>query len=68
MSKPECVARSARPSARMVDEGAIRPIVGERFSLESAREALEAIEERRATGKVVLDVRRRLEAAAARAL
>jgi NADPH2:quinone reductase len=41
----------------MVDEGVIRPLVGERFPLERASEALIAIDERRATGKVVLDVR-----------
>jgi NADPH2:quinone reductase len=41
----------------MVDEGVIRPIVGDRFPLERAGEALQAIDERRATGKVVLEVR-----------
>jgi len=41
----------------MVDEGFIRPIVGERFPLERAGAALEAIDQRLATGKVVLDVR-----------
>ena len=41
----------------MIDEGFVRPIVGERFPLERAAEALHAIDERRATGKVVLDVR-----------
>ncbi len=42
---------------RMIDDGFVRPIVGERFTLERAAEALHAIDERRATGKVVLDVR-----------
>src|SRR5271170_867736 len=42
---------------RMVNEGAIRPIVGSRFPLEQAAAALEEIDERRATGKVVLEVR-----------
>jgi NADPH:quinone reductase-like Zn-dependent oxidoreductase len=40
-----------------VDAGVIRPIVGERFSLEHAGAALQAIDQRRATGKIVLDVR-----------
>jgi hypothetical protein len=31
--------------------------VGERFAMERAADALKAIDERRATGKVVLDVR-----------
>ncbi len=43
--------------ARMIDDGFVRPIVGERFTLEHAADALHAIDERRATGKVVLDVR-----------
>jgi NADPH2:quinone reductase len=41
----------------MIEQGAVRPIVGERFPLERAGEALRVIDERRATGKVVLDVR-----------
>ena len=41
----------------MVDAGFIRPIVGERFPLERAADALKTLDERRATGKVVLDVR-----------
>ena len=41
----------------MIEQGFISPIVGERFPLERAAEALHAIDERRATGKVVLDVR-----------
>jgi NADPH2:quinone reductase len=35
----------------------VRPIVGARFPLERASEALELIDGRRALGKVVLDVR-----------
>ena len=42
---------------RLVDEGFVRPIVGARFPLERAREALELIDSRAATGKVVLDLR-----------
>jgi NADPH:quinone reductase len=42
---------------RLVDEGFVRPIVGGRFPLEQASEALELIDGRGATGKVVLDVR-----------
>ena len=47
--RPELVA--------MVEAGDIRPIVGGRFSLEQAGAALRTIDERRATGKIVLDVR-----------
>ena len=42
---------------RLVDEGFVRPIVGARFPLEQAADALELIDGRGATGKVVLDVR-----------
>jgi NADPH2:quinone reductase len=35
----------------------VRPIVGARFPLERASEALELIDGRGATGKVVLDIR-----------
>ncbi len=57
MGKPELNREIGAAVNRMVDEGTVRPIVGERFPLERAREALTAIDERRATGKVVLDVR-----------
>jgi NADPH2:quinone reductase len=57
MSKPELNREIGAAIARMVDEGAVRPIVGERFPLERASDALRALDERRATGKVVLDVR-----------
>ena len=57
MSKPELNREVGAAVGRMVDEGVVRPIVGERFPLERASEALRAIDERRARGKVVLDVR-----------
>jgi NADPH:quinone reductase len=40
----------------MIDEGFVRPIVGARFPLEQAAEALLTLDERRALGKVVLEV------------
>ena len=57
MSKPELNREVGAAVGRMVDEGVVRPIVGERFPLERASEALRAIDERRARGKVVLDMR-----------
>jgi NADPH2:quinone reductase len=42
---------------RLVRSGAVRPIVGPRFGLDQAAEALRTLDERRAVGKVVLDVR-----------
>jgi NADPH2:quinone reductase len=41
----------------LIERGAVRPLVGARFPLQRASEALLEIDERRATGKVVLDVR-----------
>jgi len=57
MGRPELNREIGEAVNRMVDEGVVRPIVGERFPLERAGEALEMIDQRLATGKVVLDVR-----------
>jgi NADPH2:quinone reductase len=57
MSKPDVVRDIGGQVARLIDEGIVRPIVGARFPLERAAEALELIDERGAVGKVVLDVR-----------
>jgi NADPH2:quinone reductase len=40
----------------LIQSGFVRPVVGARFPLEQAAEALKLIDERGATGKVVLDV------------
>lgn len=57
MGKPALNREIGAAVNRMVDEGTVRPIVGESFSLERAGDALKTIDERRATGKIVLDVR-----------
>jgi NADPH2:quinone reductase len=57
MGRPGTSAEIGREVGRLIEQGFIRPIVGERFPLERAAQALLAIDERRATGKVVLDVR-----------
>jgi NADPH2:quinone reductase len=57
MGKPDLNREIGAAVNRMVDEGFIRPIVGERFPMESAGDALKTLDERRATGKIVLDVR-----------
>ena len=41
---------------RLVAEGFVRPVIGARFPFERASEALKLIDERGATGKVVLEV------------
>ncbi len=40
----------------LIEAGHVRPVVGPRFALEEAQQALEAIDGRSATGKVVLEV------------
>ncbi len=57
MGKPELNREIGAAVNGMVDAGFVRPIVGERFPLERAAEALKTLDERRATGKIVLDVR-----------
>src|SRR3954454_2574790 len=57
MTKPDENRAIGEAVGKLVESGAVRPIVGDRFPLERAAEALKVIDERRATGKVVLDVR-----------
>ena|ERR1700691_3516735 len=56
LAKPALCREIGDALANMIEQGFVRPLVGERFPLERASEALQAIDERRATGKVVLDV------------
>ncbi|MGZ4193445.1 MAG: NADPH:quinone oxidoreductase family protein [Solirubrobacteraceae bacterium] len=53
---PERTERIGREIEGMIEAGEIRPIIGARFSTESAADALILLDERGATGKVVLDV------------
>lgn len=57
MGKPDLNREIGAAVNAMVDDGFIRPIVGERFPFERAADALKTLDERRATGKIVLDVR-----------
>src|SRR3954467_3085804 len=56
MGKPEFNQEVGAEVNRLAEEGFVKPIVGERFPLEQAAQALKAIDERRATGKVVLEL------------
>jgi NADPH:quinone reductase len=56
LSKPDFTRKLADELDRMIRSGHVRPIVGNRFPLEQAGEAMRLIEERGALGKVVLDV------------
>jgi NADPH2:quinone reductase len=53
---PERTERIGREVEGMIEAGQIRPIVGARFALQDAAEALVLLDERGATGKVVLDI------------
>jgi NADPH2:quinone reductase len=56
MAKPAVTVEIGRAIAEMMDSGAVAPVVGARFPLERAGEALALLDERGATGKVVLEV------------
>jgi NADPH:quinone reductase len=57
MGKPDVNRQIGAAVGELIDGGFVRPIIGQRFPLERAAEALHALDERRAVGKVVLDVR-----------
>ena len=57
LPKPPLNAEIQREIDALIASGHVRPIVGARLPLEQATEALNIIDGRRATGKVVLDVR-----------
>jgi NADPH2:quinone reductase len=56
MSKPHMNGEIAAALDPMIAAGTVRPIVGRRFPLARGAEAMRVIDERQATGKVVLDV------------
>ncbi len=56
MPKPELNRQIGAEIDKLVDSGHVRPLIGARFPLERGSEALELIDGRGATGKVVLDV------------
>jgi NADPH:quinone reductase len=57
MGKPELNRSIGAEIGRLVDAGFVRPVVGERYGFDRAAQALAALDERRAVGKIVLDVR-----------
>jgi NADPH:quinone reductase len=56
MSKPDINREIGAAINRLVEAGSVRPVVGQRFPLERAGEALQVLDERGALGKVVLEV------------
>ena len=57
LGKPEVNREIGEGVLALAERGFVAPIVGARFPLERAREALELIDARGATGKVVLEIR-----------
>jgi NADPH2:quinone reductase len=57
MGRPEVNLQIGAALDALIAAGAVRPIVGERFPLDRAADALKLIDGRGAVGKVVLDVR-----------
>jgi NADPH2:quinone reductase len=57
MARPDVCREIGAALEPLIESGAVAPIVGSHHSLDRAAEALREIDERRATGKVVLDVR-----------
>jgi NADPH:quinone reductase len=56
MAKPDLNRQIGDEIQKLIESGHVRPIVGARFPLERASEALELIDGRGATGKVVLEL------------
>ena len=55
--KPEVVSEIGEDLVRLADAGFVRPMVGAVYPLEEGPQALRALDERRATGKLVLKLR-----------
>jgi NADPH2:quinone reductase len=56
MGKPEVTRHIGAEVMKLIDQGIVRPIVGARIPFDQAAEALKLIDERGATGKVVLEL------------
>ena len=54
--KPKLNQEIGEAIGRLIEQGFVRPVVGARFPIEQAADALELIDGRSATGKVVLEV------------
>ena len=57
MGKPDVNREIGAELDRLIEAGFVRLLVGARFPLERANEALQLIDGRGATGKVVLELR-----------
>ena len=57
MRKPDVIRAHGEEIDRLVEQGFVRPVIGQRFPLERAAEALRVLDQRQALAKVILDVR-----------
>src|SRR3954465_11012918 len=56
--RPDVMAATHAEVSRLIAAGFVRPPIGARFPLEAAADAVRLLDQRGATGKVVLDVRK----------
>jgi NADPH:quinone reductase len=55
--RPDAAREFGDVVSRLISDGAIRPIIGARYGFEDGADALRLVEQRRAVGKVVIDLR-----------
>jgi NADPH2:quinone reductase len=56
MRKPDVIRAHGEEIGQLIEKGFVRPLVGQRFPLEQAADALKLLDGRGALGKIVLDV------------
>jgi NADPH2:quinone reductase len=56
MARPERTVENGAALQKLIEAGFIKPVVGARYPLERAADALAVLDERGATGKVVLEI------------
>jgi NADPH2:quinone reductase len=56
MGKPDLNREVGEALDKMIADGVVDPVVGARFPFEQGADAFRIIEERRATGKIVVEV------------
>ena len=57
LERPDYFQNVAADLQRMIGDGFVKPVIGRRYPLAEASEALAALEQRQALGKIVLDIK-----------
>ena len=57
LKKPDVIRSHGEEIGKLIEQGSVRPLIGQRFPLEQAADALKLLDSRQALAKVVLDVR-----------